>query len=130
MEHPLVINSQGKLENKNAIGPMQGIIAKYLKSPAGKQRLAASMIQPLKTRLDYQSIARKCFAVDPLPTGAAPTYDKDPNVAGILNPGRVVMPEFEIYANPTIRLSEVRKRRFDLIDRYGEQRKYKKIVIW
>ena len=130
MEHPIVINSQGKVENKNASKQMQGILAKYLKSPAGRTRLAGSMIQPLRTRLDYQSIARKTFLVDQLPEGAKVTYDKDLNVAGILNPERVTVPEFEIYANPVIKISDVKRRRYSLIDRYGEKRKYKKIVIW
>jgi hypothetical protein len=31
--------------------------------------------------------------------------------------GRVVVPEWEIYSNPTIKLDDVRKRRFKLIDR-------------
>jgi hypothetical protein len=32
--------------------------------------------------------------------------------------GRVVVPEFEIVRNPTIRISDVKSRRFSLIDRY------------
>lgn len=31
--------------------------------------------------------------------------------------GRVMVPEFEIYANPTILISEVKRRRFNVIDR-------------
>lgn len=31
---------------------------------------------------------------------------------------RVVVPEFEIYQNPTIRISDIKSRRFSLIDRY------------
>src|SRR5690606_13348184 len=30
---------------------------------------------------------------------------------------RVVVPTFELYANPTVRISEVRRRRFNVIDR-------------
>jgi len=30
---------------------------------------------------------------------------------------RVVVPEFEIFANPVIRISEVKRRRFNIIDR-------------
>jgi hypothetical protein len=30
---------------------------------------------------------------------------------------RVVIPEFEIFSNPTIRISEIKRRRFNLIDR-------------
>lgn len=43
------------------------IIAKYLKSPEGREKLAASMAQPLRTRLDYDSMGRKMFQVQPLP---------------------------------------------------------------
>ena len=30
---------------------------------------------------------------------------------------RVIIPEFEIYSSPTISISDIRKRRFNLIDR-------------
>jgi len=33
---------------------------------------------------------------------------------------RVRVPEFEMTANPTVRISDVRTRRFDLIDRYSD----------
>lgn len=33
------------------------------------------------------------------------------------NVGRVVVPTFEIYQNPTIRIDDVKQRRFNLIDR-------------
>jgi hypothetical protein len=38
------------------------------------------MANPLRQRLDYQATARRVFAVDPLPEGAVPVYDRDPNV--------------------------------------------------
>lgn len=34
-----------------------------------------------------------------------------------LNAGRVIVPTFEIYQNPTIRIDDVKQRRFNLIDR-------------
>jgi hypothetical protein len=57
-----------------------------------------------------------------LPVTAPPvgfTVREEPGV-GIVNPRavrRVVVPEFELSSNPTIRIDEVRQRRFDLIDR-------------
>ena len=38
---------------------------------------------------------------------------------------RVVVPEFEISANPTIRISEVKRRRFNVIDRAIAPRKFR-----
>lgn len=131
MEHPIVINSRGKVEKNDK----QGIIAKLLSSQAGRQRLARSMVQPLRTRLDYQSIGRKAFMVEQLPSGALPTYDKDPNDTGFLSAQRVTIPEFEIVSSPTIRITDVAKRRFNLIDRYKTPKTinrsgYKRMTIW
>ena len=56
------------------------IIGKYIRTAAGRQRLAASMIQPLRRRRDYTSVGRKAFYVEQLPDGALPIYDKDGNL--------------------------------------------------
>jgi len=45
----------------------------------GKQKLANSMAQPLRTRTDYESVARRAFVVEPLPEGALPVYDSEGN---------------------------------------------------
>lgn len=75
MEHDFIIitdeNVTGQ-EEKVSLGP----IAKFVLSAAGRQQLAASMIAPIRTRLDYQGIARKLFLVEQLPD-ALPSYDKD-----------------------------------------------------
>jgi hypothetical protein len=139
MKHPVLISSDGALYKRTK----PGFIGSYLSSAAGRMRLAQSMIQPLRTRIDYQGIARKTFLIDQLPSGALPIYDKEPGVCNIvLNVGaykhrelvinssgrlnkrnsfprgvRVRMPLFEIYSNPTIRISDIKKRRFDLIDK-------------
>lgn len=39
------------------------IVDKFIGSPAGRRRLAASMIQPLRERRDYSSVGRKTFLV-------------------------------------------------------------------
>lgn len=38
-------------------------------------------------------------------------------------PRRVVIPEFEIYANPTVHIGDIKRRRFNLIDRYVQKAK-------
>jgi HK97 family phage major capsid protein len=107
----------------------QELIQKHIKSPQGRQKLAASMIQPLRTRRDYSSVGRKTFLVEQLPDGALPIYDKDPdvtayvvgeegeNILAVTKPRRVIFPLFEIASNPTIPLTQVKERRFDLIER-------------
>jgi len=107
----------------------QQIIGDYIKTAAGRAKLAASMIQPLRLRRDYTSVARKAFLVEQLPDGALPIYDKDPNVTAfvvgdegenilaITKPRRVVFPLFEIASNPEIPLTQIKERRFDLIER-------------
>jgi len=107
----------------------QQIIGEYLKTAAGRAKLAASMIQPLRLRRDYTSVGRKTFLVEQLPDGALPIYDKDPNVTAyvvgeeganilaVTKPRRVLFPLFEIAANPEIPLTQIKERRFDLIER-------------
>ena len=105
------------------------IISRYIRTAAGRQRMAQLMIQPLRRRRDYMSVGRKAFYVEQLPDGALPIYDKDPNVTAyvvaeegqniiaVAKPKRVMFPLFEIASNPEIPLTEVKQRRFDLIER-------------
>ena len=105
------------------------ILSKHVKTAAGRQRIAASMVQPLRKRRDYSSVGRKGFYVEQLPDGALPIYDKDAEVAAyvigeegdniisVVKPKRVMFPLFEIAANPEIPLTEIKARRFDLIER-------------
>src|SRR5271157_1547969 len=107
----------------------QQIIAEYMKTASGRVKLAASMVQPLRLRRDYTSVGRKTFLVEQLPDGALPIYDKDPNVTAyvvgeegqnilaIQKPRRVIFPLFEVSSNPEIPLTQVKERRFDLIER-------------
>jgi len=107
----------------------QKIIGEYIKTPQGRAKLAASMTQPLRTRRDYAAVGRKTFLVEQLPDGALPIYDKDPdvtayvvgeegqNILAITKPRRVIFPLFEIASNPEIPLTQIKERRFDLIER-------------
>jgi hypothetical protein len=106
------------------------LISQYMATAEGRARLAASMVQPLRERLSYQSVARRIFQVDPLPDGALPVYDKDTDVPGYVLGERdqevseippeehqIHVPMFEILSRPSIPLSSVRQRRFNLIER-------------
>ena len=69
------------------------------------------------------------LVVDPLPQGALPVYDRDIDVAAVVVSSngsapesrvfgdRVTVPEFEVVSNPTVRIAEVKRRRFNVIDR-------------
>jgi len=105
------------------------IIGDFIGSAGGRAKLAASMTQPLRLRRDYTSVGRKTFLVEQLPDGALPVYDKDPgvtayvvgeegqNILAIAKSRRVIFPLFEISSNPEIPLTQVKERRFDLIER-------------
>ena len=105
------------------------LIARAITTQEGKIALAQAMANPIRRNLDYHGIARRALVVDPLPQGAMPTYDRDIDVAAVVISSngsgpesrvlgdRVVVPEFEIFANPTVRIAEVKRRRFNVIDR-------------
>lgn len=128
MKQVFLIDSEGKARKRARI--------------TGMAALAASMIAPLRRQLNYQGLARKVFHIQQIPQGALPIYDKDVEVTKcfddftppprqfrhdryhIDNSGkagrklfRVMLPTFEIYSNPTIKIADVKQRRFDLIDR-------------
>lgn len=65
-------------------------ISEYIRTSEGRTQLAASMIAPLRQRMDYSSVGRRTFLVDQLPDGALPVYDRDPQPAKLpdwLQPG-------------------------------------------
>ncbi len=105
------------------------LIKRALTSEEGKIALGQAMANPIRRNLDYMGIGRKVFVVDPLPQGALPVYDRDIDVSAtvISSNGaapesrvfgdRVTVPEFEIVSNPTVRIAEVKRRRFNVIDR-------------
>jgi len=115
--------------NKVSNAVKQKIISEFIKTPQGRAKLASSMTQPLRTRRDYTSVVRKTFLVEQLPDGALPIYDKDPdvtayvvgeegqNILAVTKPRRVIFPLFEIASNPEIPLTQIKERRFDLIER-------------
>jgi len=105
------------------------LVTTAIMSQEGKIALAQSMANPIRRNLDYQGIARRTLVVDPLPQGALAVYDRDIDVAAVVVSSngsppesrifaeRVTVPEFELVSNPTVRIHEVRRRRFNVIDR-------------
>jgi len=107
----------------------QQIVNSYMMTGSGRAKVAASMIQPLRIRRDYTSVARKAFLVEQLPDGALPIYDKDPNITAfvvgeegqnilaVAKSRRVTFPLFELASNPEVPITQVKERRFDIIER-------------
>jgi hypothetical protein len=116
----------GSPVNGNAVDEL---IARAIDTQDGKMALAQAMASPIRRNLDYHGIARRALEVDVLQQGAIPTYERDIDVAAVVISSngtgpesrvfgdRIVVPEFEIFSNPTVRTSEVKRRRFNIIDR-------------
>lgn len=107
----------------------EAIVQAALETPEGRVALAQVMVEPIKRALEYQAIGRKLLLVDELPQGALARYEKDvASVAHVIGrrgqvPDKVVegeevlVPTWEIAANPQIRISEIKARRFYIVDR-------------
>lgn len=105
------------------------MIKQALLTQEGKVALGQAMATPIRRNLDYSGVGRKALVVDPLPQGALPVYDRDIDVSAVVVSSngsvpesrvfgdRVTVPEFEIVSNPTVRIAEVKRRRFNVIDR-------------
>ena len=113
----------------------EALIQEAMNTEEGRNALAQAMANPIRQSLDYQGIGRKLLVVDPLPQGALPVYDKDVDVKAFVLPkrgsavdqivegDRIQVPTFEIVAYPTIRFSQVKERRFNVIDRAQQRAK-------
>ena len=107
----------------------QEIIAQALQTEEGRVALAQAMVEPIRRSLEYQAVGRKLLMIDELPQGALAHYERD--VAAIAHviakrgavPNQIqegeeiIVPTFEIAAHPTVRLSEIKARRFYIVDR-------------
>lgn len=105
------------------------VISQALATPEGRVTLAQAMVEPIKIALEYQAIGRKLLMVDELPQGALPRYERDVAVKSYVIPKRgsvpdmiveaeeLLIPTFELACNPSIRLSEIRARRYYIVDR-------------
>lgn len=109
------------------------LMTKLLATQAGRQKIAASMQEPLRKLRDYEAIGRKAFFIDELPDGALPIYDMDPDlpayvvgeegdsVQTIVKSKRLLVPLFELAAYPKIPFTQVKERRFDVVRRVKEK---------
>lgn len=105
------------------------VIAAALESEEGRIALAQAMVEPIKRSLEYQAIGRKLLMVDELPQGALARYEKDIGAVAyaisrqgavperFVEAEEIFVPTFEIAVKPTIRLSEIKARRFYIVDR-------------
>jgi len=107
----------------------QEVIAQALQTDEGRTALAQAMVEPIRRSLEYQAVGRKLLMVDELPQGALARYERDvASIAHVVSrrgavPDQIqegeeiLVPTFEIAANPTVRLSEIKARRFYIVDR-------------
>lgn len=105
------------------------IIAQALETDEGRVALAQAMVEPIRRSLEYQAVGRKLLMVDELPQGALARYERDLAATAhvvarrgavpdqIQEGEEILVPTWEIAANPTIRLSEIKARRFYIVDR-------------
>ena len=124
------------MENQ-ALTPEQKefLIDQALQTEEGRIALASSMANPIRLTLDYQGIGRKLLVVDPLPQGALPVYDKDVKIPvvvvgkrgqapdTIVEGERITVGTWEIVSYPQVRFSQVKERRYNLIDRAQQRAK-------
>lgn len=87
------------------------------------------MVEPIRRSLEYQAVGRKLLLVDELPQGALARYERDVAATAYVVSRRgavpdkfiegeeVIVPTFEIAAYPTVRLSDIKARRFFIVDR-------------
>lgn len=105
------------------------VIAQAMETDEGRTALAQAMVEPIRRSLEYQAVGRKLLMVDELPQGALARYERDlASIAHVIarrgavpdqiqEGEEILVPTFEIAANPTIRLSEIKARRFYIVDR-------------
>jgi hypothetical protein len=105
------------------------MVNRALLTQDGKLALAQAMANPIRKNLDYHGIARRALVVENVQQGQQISYERDIDVAAVVISSngsgpesrvfgdRVTIPTFEIYANPKVRIAEVKKRRFNVIDR-------------
>jgi hypothetical protein len=105
------------------------LVSQALESDEGRTALAQAMVEPIRRSLEYQAVGRKLLMVDQLPQGALARYERDVRANAYVISRRgavpeqiqegeeVLVPTFEIATNPQIRLSEIKARRFYIVDR-------------
>lgn len=109
------------------------LMTKLLASQAGRQKIAATVQEPLRKLRDYQAIGRKAFFIDELPDGTLPIYDMDPDIPAyivgeegdsiqtVVKSKRLMVPLFETASNPKVSFTQVKERRFDIVRRIKQK---------
>jgi len=109
------------------------LMTRLLSTAAGRQKIAATIQEPLRKLRDYQAIGRKAFFVDELPDGTLPIYDMDPDVPAyvvseegdsvvtVVKGKRMLVPLFELASNPQVPFTQVKERRFDIVRRIKQK---------
>ncbi len=123
------------MANLSRTQQQSNVLGSLLKTVAGRAKLAASLGPSLRRRRDYMSIARKALMVETLADGALPIYDKEFDASGqsftlafviaeeglapasVVKPIRVTVPTFEIAEMPMIPITQIKERRFDVVQR-------------
>ena len=116
-------------KSNQADSEREALIAQALETDEGRVALAQAMVEPIRRALEYQAVGRKLLMVDELPQGALARYERDVHsVAHVISRRgavpdeiqegeEVLVPTFEIAVNPQVRLSEIKARRFYIVDR-------------
>lgn len=111
------------------------LMTKLLATTRGRQRIAASMQEPLRRLRDFVSNGRKALFVDELPDGTLPIYDKDidtpayvvaeeaDSISTVVKGERVLIPLFELASWPKVPFTQVKERRFDIVRRIKQKAK-------
>jgi len=109
------------------------LMTKLLATQAGRQKIAASVQEPLRKLRDYQAVGRKAFFIDELPDGTLPVYDMDPDIPAyvvgeeadsvqtIVKSKRLMVPLFELASYPKVPFTQVKERRFDVVRRIKQK---------
>lgn len=107
----------------------QALISKSLMTAEGRKHIASALTEPLRRRQDYEVIGRKAFMEDRIVDGQLPYYDKDPEIAAyvvgeegdsvqqIIKGDRVLVPLFELATWVGIPYTQVKERRYDVVNR-------------
>lgn len=123
-----VPSNQGLVSGVNR-SEMDEMIARAMHTEGGKLALAQVMANPIRKNLDYHGVARKALVVDVLEPGEIASYEKDIDVSAVVVASngsgpesrvfgeRVLVPEIELFSNPTVRHAEALRRRFNVINR-------------
>lgn len=111
------------------VAEKQKIVANMIRTPSGRQTLAASLQEPLREFRDYEAVGRRAFMIDQLADGALPYYDKDvdtpawvvgeegEDVILVTKPDRIFIPMFEVATLARIPITQIKQRKFDLENR-------------